>query len=64
MNSFLDVIKTTLFVVSNNNYYGNREVGFLDFLFLPFGGAIPRFSNLSLCVIGKTMASTSYERKP
>lgn len=38
-------------------------VVFFEFLLLPFGGAIPRFSNLSLCVIGKTMASTSYKRK-
>ena len=32
-------------------------------MYVPLGGCIPMFSNLSLCVMGRTMASTNYNRK-
>ena len=56
--AFLLPSKTTLMRINNCHLI------FQQSLSLPFGGAIPKFSNRSLCVIGKTMASTSYKRTP
>ncbi len=45
----------------DDNEYNNNN-NYIAMVTIPLGGCIPMFSNLSLCVIGSTIASTSYRR--